>query len=387
MDSAEKNFDQLQAEAERLPANLIQGMAERDGPNDGGLTLTREHIITLNQYANHVFSLPGTTDAVIEWLGYSTISEAELMPSSMCDLHKQLQQHGRSWVELADISKALGFQLASSASSIDSTGQYILKTLEKTVAIGKSRDRWESISFDEPVELTLIDKGTVKDLVGFMDVLRKDVAQFAENVTVVGGQTKEFRDVAREVLAPLVIRKLHALKRRQSSGKIERLREDLVSLDNEIKRLGSEYDHYVKAALAGLAAGPLGAVITGSIYGSKAEKVRKERNARQAERAETSQKLKDAIRLEGLLEELNTQMGQLETRLRDVLTASSHLHSAWDMIGKYIDASITHLNRVESNQQLYKFALFFGNFVDQWKGIGSFARHMNGVFDDAASIK
>lgn len=387
MSSTQSNFETLQKEAELLPGNLIQALAQRDGPNEGGLTLAREHIVTLNQYANHVFALPVAKDAVIRWLGYSTITEPALMPDKMVNLNKRLQSHGRNWTTLSDVSKKLGFELASSANNINSSGNDVLEILEQSKALGKRKEEWESIHFNKPIALVADDKRRVMNLVDYMEVLREDVDIFARRVGDVRTETERFRDEAREQLIPLVIEKAEAVGRRQASGEVDKLRGDLASLDKDIKRLEGEYDQYLKAALSGLAAGPLALVITGSIYGAKAEKVRKERNKRQQERSQVSQKLKAAIRLEGLMEELKTRMGQLDARLRDVVTASSHLQSAWQLIGVYIDASIEHLERIETNQQLFKFAIFFKRFIDQWKDIEKFAQHMNRVFDDSASSK
>lgn len=386
MSSTQTDFETLQKEAELLPRNLIQAMAERDGPSEGGLTLTREHIVTLNKYANHVFSLPIVNDAVIRWLGYSTIAEPDLMPEQMATLHKQLHAHGRSWTVLSDKCKGLGFELAVCANNINTTGDEVLGILEQSKALGKRKDEWESIHFDQPIVLGTDDKQRVLSLVDYMEVLRGDVDSFAQRVRTVRADTAIFRDQARLQLIPLVVQKSEAIKRQKASGAVAQLRQDLVELDKEITRLEAQYDQYVKAALSGLAAGPLGVVITGSIYGSKAEKVRKERNKLQKERSEVSLKLKAAIRPEGLIEELATQMGQMDTRMRDVLTSSSHLESAWHLIGTYIDASIEHLKRVESNQQLFKFAMFFKRFIGQWKEIEIFAKHMNFVFDDSASV-
>ncbi|MEG1039919.1 MAG: alpha-xenorhabdolysin family binary toxin subunit A [Pseudomonas sp.] len=387
MSDTQIDFDTLQNQAELLPRNLIQGMAERDGPNEGGLTLTREHIVTLNQYANHVLSLPVEQKDVVLWLGYTSIAEPALMPAKMTEMNQRLQNHGRSWMPLSDNSKRLGFELAACADGINTTGTEVLQILENTKALGKKKEAWETIRFDQPISLGADDKSTVVDLVEYMEVLRGDVDKFAERVTAVREETERFRDEARESLIPAVLEKTEAIKRQKAAGLTQQLREDLVELDKEISRLEAEYDQYLKAALSGLAAGVLGAVITGSIYGSKAEKARKERNKLQRQRRDKSQQLKAAVRLEGLVEELGTQMGQMETRLRDVVTASSHLQSAWQLIGVYIDASIEHLGRIESNQQLYKFAMFFKRFISQWDDIEKFARHMNQVFDDASSEK
>lgn len=387
MDIATDSSNENQDLAQRLPGNLIQGMEGRDGPDNGGLVLTREHIETLSQYANHVFSLPSTSDTVIDWLGYDTISESGLMPDSMLDLNLKLQEHGRSWIDLSDVSKNLGAQLASTANSINSGGQFILNFIDKRIDAGHSKDKWESIEFHEGVKLSPSDQIKVETLVEFMEILRKDVTKFAESVGKVQAQTKNFRDVALLTLAPLVMQKIQAVQRRQSSDEVEYLRNELDALDKEIVRLGNEYDQYVKAAIAGVAAGPLGAVITGSIYGSKAEKVRKERNKRQSDRGEISDRLKAEIRLEGLLEQLHTQMGQLEARLGDVMTSSEHLHTAWGLIGSYIDTSIDILKRIETDQQLFAFSFNFEGFIGQWGSIEVHAVRMNTVFADAISKK
>lgn len=387
MDIATDSSNENQDLAQRLPGNLIQGMEGRDGPDNGGLVLTREHIETLSQYANHVFSLPSTSDTVIDWLGYDTISESGLMPDSMLDLNLKLQEHGRSWIDLSDVSKNLGAQLASTANSINSGGKFILNFIDKRIDAGHSKDKWESIEFHEGVKLSPSDQIKVETLVEFMEILRKDVTKFAESAGKVQAQTKNFRDVALLTLAPLVMQKIQAVQRRQSSDEVEHLRNELDALDKEIVRLGNEYDQYVKAAIAGVAAGPLGAVITGSIYGSKAEKVRKERNKRQSDRGEISDRLKAEIRLEGLLEQLHTQMGQLEARLGDVMTSSEHLHTAWGLIGSYIDTSIDILKRIETDQQLFAFSFNFEGFIGQWGSIEVHAVRMNTVFADAISKK
>lgn len=387
MNDTQTDFETLQSEAELLPGNLIKAMAERDGPQEGGLTLTREHIVTLNQYANHVFSLPVEQAEVIHWLGYSTIAEPDLMPAKMAEMHLSLQEHGHRWTSLSDNSKKLGFQLATHANSINTTGNEVLQLLEATKALGKNKEVWETIRFEQPISLGADDKRTVLNLVDYLQVLRGDVDTFAERVQTVGDEAKQFRDQARESLIPSVVKKTEAIKRQQASGLTQGLRDDLAEIDKEITRLEAEYDQYVKAALSGLAGGVLGVVITGSIYGSKAEKARKRRNEYQQRRREVSQQLKAAVRLEGLVEELSTQMGQMETRLRDVVTASAHLHSAWALIGSYIDASIEQLGRIESNQQLFKFAIFFKRFISQWGDIERFAKHMNKVFDGTIAAK
>ena len=56
----------------------VEGMNQRDGKNEGGLTLSREHIVTLNQYVRYVVGLPTEPRALVAWLGYAHIDEPVL---------------------------------------------------------------------------------------------------------------------------------------------------------------------------------------------------------------------------------------------------------------------------------------------------------------------
>ena len=49
-------------------------------------------------------------------------------------------------------------------------------------------------------------------------------------------------------------------------------------LDREIERLGKQYSTEVGYAFTGLLAGPFGLIITGGIFGSRAEDTRKRKN-------------------------------------------------------------------------------------------------------------
>lgn len=52
------SYETLANEAASQPVAMVTAMAERDGSNEGGLTLSREHIVTINQYANFVLVCP-----------------------------------------------------------------------------------------------------------------------------------------------------------------------------------------------------------------------------------------------------------------------------------------------------------------------------------------
>lgn len=366
-----------------LPRNVIEGLSQRDGANEGGLTLSREHIVTLNQYVRYVTTLPKDAAVLVPWLGYETISEPLLSVDAMRSTFLNLHSHALEWGALSDACKELSAQLSVRANAINSTGEQALKECERTKALGKQRDKWQSVQFEAPVLLNAGDQQIVSSLVDYMQILKEDVDEFHARVTSVRQQTEVFRDRARFDLLAEVNIKADAITRHQNSGTLDALRQELADVDKQIEGFNKEYDEYVKLAISGLAGGPLGAVITGSVYGPKAEKARKERNKAQRERKAIGAKLTAAVNLEGRLQLLRTNMDELTSRLEEVVTASSHLQTAWLTIGTYIEVSIEKLGKMNDSRQLGIFVIHFKNFLSQWTFIEKCSISMTRVFDDS----
>ncbi|NER59667.1 alpha-xenorhabdolysin family binary toxin subunit A [Pseudomonas sp. MAFF212428] len=374
---------ELERDAAVLPRNVIEGMNQRDGANEGGLTLSREHIVTLNQYVRYVTGLPTDLPSLVPWLGYTEISEPVLSVDAMRATFLNLHSHAREWGSLSDECKKLSSELGARARTINTTGEGVLQECERTKALGKAREKWQLVEFETPVELNAADKGIVRDLVDYMEVIKDDVDLFYGRVTSVRQTTEAFRDKARFDLLSEVNIKTDAITRHQNGAAVQALREELAAFDKDIEALNKQYDEYVKMAVSGLAAGPLGAVITGSIYGSKAEKIRKERNRLQKERKACSARLSAAVNLEGRLQILRTNMDELTSRLEEVVTASSHLQTAWQTIGTYIEVSIEKLEKMNDSRQLGIFIIHFKNFLSQWDVIERCSISMTRVFDDS----
>ncbi|MDD2047855.1 hypothetical protein [Pseudomonas putida] len=82
------------------------------------------------------------------------------------------------------------------------------------------------------------------------------------------------------------------------------------------------------------------------------------------------------VNLQLRIRELSERLQKMESLLREVLTASSHFHSAWQSLTAYIDASAEQLQQITTGQQLARFAIYFGRFLGQWSTIEQSAREM-----------
>lgn len=386
MDSLnEEQVDALHEQVAALPLALIEALNNRDEEGEGGLTLSRENIKTLNRYSNYVVALPCEPDKVERWLGFNTGGDPLLSPQTIADLHTRLVAHGKSWGGLSDSCKKLSASLASCSNKINSTGQTIISYCHKTEVSQGKHARWEELEIDAPVELTDGDRGIVTSLVGYMQVLHEDTEKFATRVTRVRERAEAFRDEARWKLAPQVSEKKTAALREGDGHSANEIRQEIDNVDELIAELRGEYDQYVKSSLYGLAGGVIGVTITASIYAPKAEAVRKERNQKLAYREQLSDELVEAQAFEGHMQRLISNLDILDSRVQDVTVAASHLQSAWQSIETYIEASIEDLESISTGQQLARFVLFFQRFLGQWRYIESSAQVMNKMFDDAVS--
>lgn len=376
---------ELQEKAAAQPIKLVTAMSGMDGENQGGLPLSREQIITLNRYANYVLALPSSRENLQRWLGYAEIDEPELTLDSLTVMFDALRSHAHSWRPLSDACKKLASELGSRARSIATAGKMIMDECGKINAIGPVQAEWAQITLSAPIALDGKDRAAVKGLADYFNILLEDVRAYAQEVQAVFKLTQTFRDTASYQLIPKVHDKRRAVQRKSSGEEASRLRAQLKEIDDQITVLNGQYDQYVKAALSGLAAGPIGVAITGGIYGSKAEAVRKERNRLQAQRRTVSEQLRVSSALEGRMEELSSFVDALKSRLDDVVVASGHLHTAWGSVESYICASLEKLKLIENHRALAKFVMYFVLFLAQWSKIEAQSQQLSRIFDEASA--
>ncbi|WP_323114100.1 alpha-xenorhabdolysin family binary toxin subunit A [Pseudomonas guariconensis] len=379
-------YETLAKDAAIQPVAMVTAMAERDGSNEGGLTLSREHIITINKYANYVFGLPKTRQTIEHWLGYKVIDEPELAPSAMFSLFNRLRNHANSWTTLSDRSKRLSSELASTANLIDVVGEEIVEECNRLRFLSREMT-WEQVALAKPVKLGTEDQKVVKTLVEYLKIIGDDVRNYAERVGGVKKDSEVFRDIVKKELLPAVGNKDNALKRKEGDGLVEQLRAELKALDTEIDELKKEYDKYLTNGLTSLAGNVLSAIVAGTIYGVKAERVRKQRKSVERQRREVAAKLKARVSLEGRLKEMTQFVDDLNVRLSDVLTSASHLQTVWDHVDVYINKSVEELGSITDGQRLAIFLIYFKRFLKQWKEIERTSLQLTAVFDNAASAR
>ncbi|MNJ67996.1 hypothetical protein D3C77_642090 [compost metagenome] len=122
--------------------------------------------------------------------------------------------------------------------------------------------------------------------------------------------------------------------------------------------------------------------ITGGIYGSQAETVRKEKNQcieQRKQLAETLEELEPEI---GKFQITMTLLRDLELRLVEVESAAKNLEDVWNTLSVYADESQRDLERIDTDISLARFAMRFERVIRPWKSIRSKSRELSEVFNE-----
>lgn len=342
-----------QVQAAVLPRQLIQHLSE--GAGETGLTLTREHVVTLDAYCAHVKAIPLERSQLIQWLGYSVHSEVELAVFVMQQMFDHMHAHADFWPLLKQRCGALNSKLRTCAKAIDEAGERVLAECERSKALGNRRESWQAVQFAAPVLLSFEDKVIVTGLASWLGVMQAESDKFYQCVSRVREGVEAFRDAARFRYRPQLGLKVDAIKRTLNSPPMQQMRASIERIDARIRALNLE-----EARLMALPP------ILGVAYSAQRERIRAERNQLLEDRRYVSEELNARGGAEGRLEALASRLDQLIARTEEVTTSASHLQTAWQLIGAYLEASIERLGTMENSQQLGLFVIHFKNFLAQW---------------------
>ncbi|WP_119138731.1 alpha-xenorhabdolysin family binary toxin subunit A [Pseudomonas reidholzensis] len=356
-------------------------MDDRNGEGQAGLILTVESRQTINDYSLRMLDLPADHLQTTRWLGYTHITEPELTPDRMLALFKRLRAHGQAWSQLDRTARAVTLQLDAHAGQVEACGAQVVQLVARTRALGAHRPSWDSLRDAPDVPLDEHDRRLVGSMAGQLIQLHGLIDDFDLQLDGVRMGFERFRDEARFKLRPEVLEKCRAAERFAQAPDGENLAWELASLDEDIRAVRGDYERYSRQSSIGWAGGPFGALVSSSIYGPKAKAARAELQRLEQRRSEVSRRLSEFRRVEGRVQEVNSNMGQLEFDLWDVVLAAGHLHTAWQTIEAYLESAAGHLGKMNTRQQLAVFIYYFRQFLAQWAGIREHGLEMAKVFN------
>lgn len=353
---------------------------------DPGLILTTEDVRQIRAYVSSGLALPTNPQQVRKLLGNYSSGISGLAPEDIRDLYAMIKAHCQTWAPLESDIRKVGSDLYVFSDSLLETARTIVEFITglESYQILKVADLTpEQIDALPPVALAPNDRQKIPVLMSFFEELKTLLQEHSASTTRVKAGVGEFKNTLSSSIAPDVSLKVQLSNSADTSREVARLNGELAILTQRIDQKTAEYGEYVKYALIGVWWGPIGAAITGSIYGIKAENVRKEKNELIESKRRIEEQLMKLNHLLGLLRTLETNLQDLEGRIDGATVGISGLESIWVLLEELVKSSENRVARLNNATYLAIVVLQFNVVISSWVDIKKQSLELLTAFDNA----
>lgn len=378
----------------KVALGLILGIDIEDGRLPG--IVTSHDLIKIKSYVNKALSLPYKIDDVIKFIHYSKINESQLSPDNILSLFIQIREHAFEWNQIEYAIKQQAIDLEIMGREITSTGESIILFISQMPLLAKISTIINDISEQElkNIRYTSQDKEVSTQLIHILESMKEDIENERDKTIKIKDSLSTFRskimggkdsqNVNHHSIYHDILNKKRFINEFYTDNS-RSLIEERDLLIEEIEMLKDEYKHYVGLAFTGLAIGVIGVIITGGIFGSKAESIRKKKN----ELVEKVKRINIEIDIYANLSlHLNTlyiELSEIELFIEDANMALEHIEYVWQAILTEIETSIIHFNKINSALELIKFSIYLEKIIAPWYMVIGYSKEILLSFDDALS--
>ncbi|MFF7064044.1 alpha-xenorhabdolysin family binary toxin subunit A [Pseudomonas sp. NPDC008258] len=365
-----------------LPERYFSFIESRlDGGQQVGSLLTADNLKVIKRYVNAINQLPRTQADIEREVDYAALGIDTTMVN---DLYVALHRHACEWDILERSIKQLGPEIELFAESLVQRGGSLLENLESSdvfMAIKKRKvmqgdDVYtRELSEDEQAQIASVLTVGINDLVREIEGTRRRIDE-------VDARANWFNSEIKRELKPRMARLLKHFDEKVSHEDTLKKRQQLDQWDEEIDQLKSDYDAHVGYAFTGIVLGPVGLVITGGVFGSKAEKIRASKNAlieRRQELASALGKIAPAI---SDFERVSTLVRDLQFRCKDLSAATKRLADVWLFLASYASTSVNEAQELSTITQLESFVHDFSEVIKPWSKISNICHTLSELFNE-----
>ncbi len=366
---------------------------EQDSPI--ALTLDKESIFAIKFYERDGRALPQTPGDVYTFLGEIESDVEGLTNSDLLTSYLNIKSNADKWAPLEDSMKILSINLDNFASNMISNGDISIDFLDVMLTkygdLGDVdpdrledeeyiKELLEKINGDE--EVAEEDANKLKATAALIDNLRKKAVEYHDETEALLASIRGFRDEMK-VNADDIAKKEQLCDNLNLDEQLDALKDSRRVLKERIAELETEYDTYVKNALLGLVGGAIGVTITGSIFGPKAKKVRKDIDSKKQELRVIEA---DINQLSALLNAITNIDGQFEGMLSVMIQAEKGLEDilfVWQTMYEYLENSYNSCLEIEIAESLLLYWVHLITMVDPWRSVQPNAKMVHEIFQQA----
>lgn len=369
-------FEEL---SEEQRAALVPAQIFDHKKDDPAFIFSADNLRTIKRYERVVRQLPGRQEVEAN----QAFSILGIQAADVNVLFDSLRRHVNSWDAIEDACKKLGSDLQVFAETLMLEGAELVSEL-------KSMPSWDSQADSEVLAnstLTTDDAKTFREKVDSqIAVIREDISEKRRGIKQVRALVDRFGDDISENLKPMANSLFLQVQAKSAPEKLLSLQRAVAELDQDIQRKLDEYNSLVGYSFTGLAFGPVGLIITGGIFGSQAETVRKAKNALLEERAKLDLDIKALTGDVGGFEAIGEHIADIQFRLVDVGVAAKNLEDIWILLEAYVDHSLRRAGNVSTQLEVLRFVVSFERVIRPWEKIKDISKHLSRLFNETVKI-
>lgn len=362
-----------------------------DENNEGrgsALLLTKEDILSIKRYERYALNLPYTLESVQTQLGVDSSGIRGLEPLDIMSTHVAIRQHIITWASIERNIKLAGFQIDLFADTLTRQGREILKYIDGMDFLDQALTTVAQVTQDfidkvVPAQLSNRDMAIKSALAGYIAGMGVNVRLHQQSAVDLKNSLITFTTTLRNALIPDVIQKLDLVTQHNLESQIQDLKKDIERLTKDIDQKNKEYTAVLNNIAWGVFGGPLGVAITGGIFGSKAEIIRKEKNKLVSEKNEKIRELNVKQPISAAIRSLELRFQDMHIRMEDAVESATNLQDLWSLMANYIESSAKDLDKITDNQVLLQFALNFRAVISPWADIKGVTERLLKIFEDA----
>ncbi|WP_109401834.1 alpha-xenorhabdolysin family binary toxin subunit A [Proteus terrae] len=378
----------------KVALSLILGIDIENGRLPG--IVTAPDLIKIKSYINKALSLPYKLDDVIDFIGYNQISIQQLLPESILSLFIKIREHALEWNKIEYSIKQQAIDLEIIGREITSTGENIISFINQMPLLTKISTTMHDLSEQElaNIKYTSQDKQVSIQLIHILESMKEDIEterdktlKLKENLSTFRSKImgeKDSKNVTHHSIYHEILNKKRLINEFYNKNN-PLLSDERNLLIEDISILKEEYKNYVILAFTGLAAGIIGVIITGGIFGSKAENIRKKRNQLIDKVKSLNKEIDIYTNLSLHLNSLYIELEEIQQLIEDTNMALEHIEYVWQAILTEIEASINNFNKINNALELIKFSIYLEKIISPWYMVIGYSKEILISFDNALS--
>ncbi|WEK32092.1 MAG: alpha-xenorhabdolysin family binary toxin subunit A [Candidatus Pseudomonas phytovorans] len=372
----------LVSKVKMLPERYFSFIESRlDGGQQIGSLLTADNLKVIKRYVNTVNQLPRTQLEIEREVDYAALG---IEASMVNDLYVALHRHACEWDILERSIKQLGPEVELFAESLVLRGSSLLENLESSdVFMAISKRKAEQGDDVYTVQLSEEEQAQIASVLtpGISELVR-EIEGTRRRIDDVDARANWFNNEIKRELKPRMGRLLKHFDERVSHEETLQKRRQLDQWDEQIEQLKSEYDANVGYAFTGILLGPVGLVITGGVFGHKAENIRATKNVLIERRDELARALGKVEPALNDFERVTTLVRDLQFRCKDLSAATRRLADVWLFLASYANNSVNEAKELSTVSQLESFVHDFSEVIKPWTKIGGICHVLSELFNE-----